>query len=140
MGRMLRFIILLLHNNGYGCSLRQVWCRLYPHRIVGCRCLSKCHAADGSLGHTCVRDAHSFLAYSIITPVRGKWASDIKCSTHNCSYRVLSVTATPPIQTFKGRWLIIFNHYRRGVESIVASSKEEVAHPHLVIVGFDSMG
>lgn len=64
----------------------------------------------------------------------------MKCSTHNRSYRVLSVTATPPIQTFKGRWLIIFNHYRRGVEAIVASSKEEVAHPHLVIVGFDSMG
>ena len=64
----------------------------------------------------------------------------MKCSTHNRSYRVLSVTATPPIQTFKGRWLIIFNHYRRGVEAIVASSKEEVAHPHLIVIGFYGVG
>ena len=52
-------------------------------------------------------------SYSTITPVRGKWASDIKCSTHSCSYRVLSVTATPPIQTFRGFCLIIFYYHCR---------------------------
>jgi hypothetical protein len=36
--------------------------------------------------------------------------------------------------------LIIFNHYRRGVEAIVASSKKEIAHSHFVVVGFDGVG
>ena len=42
------------------------------------------------------------------TPVLGKWAKDIKCSTHKRSYRVFNVTATPPIQTFKGCCLTIY--------------------------------
>ena len=66
--------------------------------------------------------------------------SDIKCFTHSCSYPVLSVTATPPIQTFRGFCLIIHYHYCRCVKSIRAGGEEEVAHSHLVIVSFDGMG
>ena len=47
------------------------------------------------------------------TPVLGKWAKDIKCSTHKRSYRVFSVTDTPPIQTFKGCCLTIYKSKER---------------------------
>ena len=47
------------------------------------------------------------------TPVLGKWAKDIKCSTHKRSYRVFNVTATPPIQTFKGCCLTIYKSKER---------------------------
>ena len=95
-------MLLLLSN----CSTATDWggdtcrriCTLPGRHAHGGRLwLPRCGSGRGRNGQS----------YSTITPVRGKWASDIKCSTHSCSYRVLSVTATPPhtdIQRF------LFNH------------------------------
>lgn len=46
----------------------------------------------------------------------------------------------PPIQTFKGLFLIIHYHYCRCVETIRVGGEEEVAHSHLVVVGLDGVG
>lgn len=44
----------------------------------------------------------------------------------------------PPLMW--GRWLIIFNNYRRSIEAIFARSEKEVAHSHFVIIGFNGVG
>lgn len=132
------------HSGKYGVD--------YPPRIVGCRCLSKCHALGGSLGQPCVQNAHSFQAYSInifgqIMPfcaldgMQGLAPYTLYTRRHKSCHPSeggISLPRHTQLPTLLG--LIIFNHYRRGIKTIVASGKEEVAHPHLVIVGFDGVG